>query len=162
MMITRGVTLLLALVACGVTGAGAKWSVQQETAFLVFRDTTAPNRDFRVALSPGQYKDFGTPRFAQENSVMADFASWRIGEENGVLVVRDMAAHARGVDARYAFYPASSADWAGGPPLYKDAQVLARGVRWLIAVENGVLVLRDTLSLGDNRYAFWPGQYTDL
>jgi hypothetical protein len=138
------------------------WSVSQETNYLVFRDTSTPNRDFRVAFSPGASKDFGTPHFGNETSVIKRFADWSIGEENGVLVFRD--TFTRPGDFRYAFYPANgnTHNWGDGTVLYNETEMLFRGERWSIAVETGVLVFRDTLSAGDNRYAFWPGQYTDM
>lgn len=138
------------------------WNVSQETKYLVFRDSSTPNKDFRIAFFPGKYKDFGTPQFGNETGLMKQFADWSIDEENGVLVFRD--TFTRPGDFRYAFYPANgnTHNWPGGPVLYAETETLFSGKRWRIAVETGILVFRDTLSAGDNRYAFWPGQYTDM
>jgi hypothetical protein len=138
------------------------WTVNEETSYLVFRDTAIPNKDFRVAFSPNQYKDFGNPAFAHESGVIRAFDRWSIDEENSVLVLRD--TFTRPGDHRYAFYPAcgNANNWSGGIVLYNESETLLSGKRWRIAVESGILVFRDTLSPGDHRYAFWPGQYTDM
>jgi hypothetical protein len=138
------------------------WNVGQETKYLVFRDTSTPGKDFRVAFFPGIYRDFGTPRFGNESSLIMEFADWSIAEENGVLVFRDTFTQPG--DFRYAFFPANGNkhNWSGGPVLYNETETLFSGKRWRIAVETGILVFRDALSAGDNRYAFWPGQYTDM
>lgn len=138
------------------------WNISQETKYLVFRDTSTPNKDFRVAFFPGVYKDFGSPKFGKENSQIKQFADWSINEENGVLVFRDMFT--RPGDFRYAFYPGNgnTHNWGGGAVLYNETETLLSGQRWSITVETGILVFRDTKSVGDNRYAFWPGQYTDM
>ncbi|OQV23451.1 hypothetical protein BV898_02573 [Hypsibius exemplaris] len=48
---------------------------------------------------------------------------------------------------------------ANGAPIVADSITLGR---WLIQVENDVLVIRDTRSAwlhgGDNRFAFYPGK----
>jgi hypothetical protein len=138
------------------------WTFGQETQFLVFRDTSSPAKDFRIAFFPDKYKDFGKQNSGNETGVMKQFANWSIDEENGVLVFRDIFT--RPGDHRYAFFPAcgNGNNWPGGSVLYNESETLLSGKRWRIAVEAGILVFRDTLSPGDNRYAFWPGQYTDM
>ena len=138
------------------------WNISQESKYLVFRDTSTPNKDFRIAFFPGVYKDFGTPTFGNETTLIKQFVDWSINEENGVLVFRD--TYTQPGDHRYAFYPGNgnTQNWPGGTVLYNETETLLSGKRWRIAVENGILVFRDTISVGDNRYAFWPKQYTDM
>jgi hypothetical protein len=138
------------------------WTINEETQYLVFRDTSTPGKDFRVAFFPRQHKDFGNPVSAPETGVIKAFSKWSVNEENGVLVFRD--TFTRPGDHRYAFFPAcgNAHNWPGGILLFNESETLLSGKRWKIAVEGGILVFRDTLSPGDHRYAFWPGQHTDM
>lgn len=57
------------------------WTFGQETQFLVFRDTSSPGKDFRIAFFPDKYKDFGKQVSGNETGVMKQFANWSIDEE---------------------------------------------------------------------------------
>lgn len=137
------------------------WILEVESVFLVFRYSN-PAKDIRVAFEPGVYKDFGTPSFYNNEALNVLYSSgtWSIEEETGVLVIRDQSSAA---DHRYAFFPGSGSgyNFGSGPEVGEFGEhTLYAGYRWSINVENGVLVFRDKLSPGDNRYAFYQN-YVD-
>lgn len=122
-----------------------------------------PTRDCRVAFFTGQYKNFGPGNnVASETNTIVTFDKWAITEENGVLVFRD--TYTTPGDHRYAFFPGcgNCNNWGNDHAiLYDGVHVYYEGKRWIIQEENSVLVFRDKLSHGDNRYAFWPCNYID-
>ena len=122
-----------------------------------------PVRDIRIAFAPRVSKNFGTARYYRDEAVRVLYSSgnWRIQEEVGVLCIRDVSS---GADRRYAFFPGSgNAANFGGSNAGGEVgnQVLMAGFRWSINVEDGVLVFRDKLTPGDNRFAFYQS-YVDM
>jgi len=140
----------------------AFWSLSIEnTINLVFRFNN-PKSDVRVAFWPGNYKSYGSSAHYNEPMiVLFTQGKWLIREETGNLVIRDTSSI---YDRRYAFGPASGNrnDFGGGVVTYPASySVLYSGYRWSINCENNVLVFRDNLSGGDNRYAFFQ-KYIDM
>lgn len=138
------------------------WKLGVETIYLVFRFLN-PAKDIRVAFKPGVYKDFGTTanhHYNEALTVLYSSGTWSIREETGVLVIRDGSSAA---DHRYAFHPGSgNINFGSGTEIFEfGGRTLYTGFRWTINVENGVLVFRDNLSSGDNRYAFFQN-YLDI
>ena len=139
------------------------WSIHEESVtYLVMRFPTA-GVDHRIAFAAGRgFQNYGSGPYpaGPENGTIVRFDKWGIHEENGVLVVRDHASHG---DHRYAFWPGcgNTHNYGSGAPSSTYSAVIYRGQRWIIAVEGGILVFRDTLTGGDHRYAFFPS-YVDL
>ena len=121
-------------------------------------------RDSRFAFYANNYKDYGKPVSSDGTgiNVLCQFPNFSIQEENGVLVIRDTTTPG---DHRYAFHPGSGNIDFGTPKtkmVSTQGTTALKGRRWLIVVENGVLIFRDTLTAGDHRYAFFAGNYIDM
>jgi len=103
------------------------------------------------------YRDFGTPIVEGENvTLLQEFPQWKIQEERGALVFRDISSPG---DSRYAFFPGVYQDFgvvSGTLEVEIKVRELWSGTFWAIQEENGVLVFRDMQSNGDFRYAFYP------
>jgi hypothetical protein len=140
------------------------WVIREESVTYLVMRCTSEGGDIRIAFAAGKgaAKNYGSGPYpaGTETGTIVRFDKWGIHEENGVLVVRD---HQSPTDNRYAFWPGNGNEhnFGSGTPATKHNEVLFRGQRWIIAVENGILVFRDTLSGGDHRYAFFPS-YVDL
>ena len=149
-----------------MVSVGSQWNITQETNVFIIRDVIYSHdiRDSRFAFFANVYKDYGKP-FTLDGTgvnVICKFANFSFQEENGVLVIRDTVSPG---DHRYAFYPGSGCIDFGTPKtkmVSTQGTTAFKGRRWLIVVENGVLVFRDTLTTGDHRYAFFAGNLIDM
>ena len=106
------------------------------------------------------YKDYGSARLYKNevNNTLYSDSNWLIVEETGVLVIRDMLSH----DKRYAFYPGNYGNFGVNSDVGEfGVQVLFTGFRWSISIDNGMLVFRDNLTSGDNRFLFYQS-YLDM
>jgi len=148
---------------------GSQWNFTQEKDVVnvfIIRDIIFSHDvpDSRFAFYANVYKDYGKPVGSDGTGirVIGKFPDFSIQEENGVLVIRDTTTPG---DHRYAFHPGSGKIDFGTPKtkmVSTQGTTAFKGQRWLIVVENGVLCLRDTLTPGDHRYAFFAGNYMDM
>jgi hypothetical protein len=149
--------------------AAPRWRFGEETssAVLVFRDILSL-MDSRVAFWPSSC-DIGTPPASattysnEAGRPKTPLTSlWTIEEQGGKLV---FASNRPSNDVRITFHPGSTVDFGdastAGPVWWMGPVVtIWRGVRWAVQSEGGVLVIRDTLSAGDKRVAFFG--YSDV
>ena len=152
-----------------MVSVGSQWNITQErdvTNVFIIRDVVYSHdiRDSRFAFYANNYKDYGKPVSSDGTgiNVLCQFPNFSILEENGVLVIRDTTTPG---DHRYAFHPGSGNIDFGTPKtkmVSTQGTTALKGHRWLIVVENGVLIFRDTLTPGDHRYAFFAGNYMDM
>jgi len=145
---------------------GSQWNFTQENNVFIIRDIIFSHdvHDSRFAFFANVYKDYGKPVGSDGTGirVIGKFPDFSIQEENGVLVIRDTTTPG---DHRYAFYACSGNINFGTPEtkmVSTGGTTAFKGQRWLIVVENGVLIFRDTLTPGDHRYAFFAGNYIDM
>jgi hypothetical protein len=149
-----------------MVSVGSQWNITQETNVFIIRDVIYSHdiRDSRFAFFANVNKDYGKPVSSDGTgiNVLCKFPIFSFQEENGVLVIRDTFNPG---DHRYAFYPGSGNINFGTPKtkiVSTQGTTALKGHRWLIVVENGVLIFRDTLTPGDHRYAFFAGNYIDM
>lgn len=118
------------------------WKGAAESQFFVLRESHTGG-DHRIAFAPGLYKDFGpchNPTDHNETKLFATFGNWTIGEETGILVIRDKSSAG---DHRFAFWPGCGNNINFGTPGHQIAggdKTYKKGPRWHIREENGVLV----------------------
>ena len=85
-------------------------------------------------------------------------SQWNITQETNAFIIRDVIYSHDIRDSRFAFFANVYKDY--GKPFTLDGtgvNVICKFPNFSFQEENGVLVIRDTVSPGDHRYAFYPG-----